>query len=47
MPEKPKAREVSANPETSSHIPVRPLYTPEDLANFDYDQQVGYPGDFP
>jgi methylmalonyl-CoA mutase N-terminal domain/subunit len=47
MPEKPKAQEVSADPETSSHIPVRPLYTPADLADFDYDQQVGYPGDFP
>jgi methylmalonyl-CoA mutase N-terminal domain/subunit len=57
MPEKPKAQGVSAaagnpdpgttDPETSSHIPVRPLYTPADLADLDYDQQVGYPGDFP
>src|SRR6266478_10248020 len=47
MPEKPKAQEISADPETSSHIPVRSLYTPADLADFDYDQQVGYPGDFP
>src|SRR5580700_7557178 len=36
-----------AGEETSSHIPVRPLYTPADLANSDYDRDVGYPGDFP
>ncbi len=33
--------------ETSSHIPVRPLYTPAELANWDYDRDVGYPGQFP
>src|SRR6202051_1610363 len=33
--------------ETSSHIPVRPLYTPADLAARDYDRDVGYPGEFP
>ncbi len=33
--------------ETSSHIPVQPLYTPADLAAWDYDRDVGYPGDFP
>jgi methylmalonyl-CoA mutase N-terminal domain/subunit len=33
--------------ETSSHIPVRPLYTPADLEGWDYDQQVGYPGQYP
>ena len=47
MPEKPKAQTVSGDPETTSHIPVRPLYTPADLADWDYDQQAGYPGDFP
>ena len=36
-----------AGPETSSHIPVRPLYTPADLDGWDYDRQVGYPGDAP
>jgi len=36
-----------ADPETSSHIAVRPLYTPADLAGWDYDQQVGYPGQYP
>src|ERR687887_693620 len=33
--------------ETSSHIPVRPLYTPGDLESWNYDEQVGYPGEFP
>ncbi|HEY6301647.1 MAG TPA: methylmalonyl-CoA mutase family protein [Terriglobales bacterium] len=33
--------------ETSSHIPVRPLYSPEDFAAWDYDRDVGYPGEFP
>src|SRR5437660_3159391 len=33
--------------ETSSHIPVKPLYSASDLESWDYDQQVGYPGDFP
>ena len=33
--------------ETSSHIPVRPLYSQSDLAAWDYDRDVGYPGDFP
>ncbi len=35
------------NEETSSHIGVSPLYTPVDLAAWDYDRDVGYPGDFP
>jgi methylmalonyl-CoA mutase N-terminal domain/subunit len=35
--------------ETSSHIPVRSLYTPADLAAWDwnYDRDVAYPGEFP
>ena len=33
--------------QTSSHIPVRALYTPADLAGWDYDQQAGYPGKYP
>src|SRR5579863_7905575 len=52
MPEKPKLQGLSPDPgtpdpETSSHIPVRPLYGPSDLADWDYHQQLGYPGDFP
>src|SRR5579864_5724682 len=37
----------AAAQETSSHIPVHPLYTPADLERWDYDDQVGYPGQFP
>lgn len=33
--------------ETSSRIAVRPLYTADDLAAWDYDRDVGYPGQFP
>src|ERR1700757_676424 len=47
MPEKSKAQAKPADPETSSHIPLKPLYAPADLAGWDYDQGVGYPGDFP
>jgi methylmalonyl-CoA mutase, N-terminal domain len=37
----------ACEPQTSSHIPVRPLYTASDLDGWDYGQQVGYPGEFP
>src|SRR6266699_4067601 len=47
MANKPKGRDVAADSETSSRIPVRELYTPSDLESWDYDQQVGHPGDFP
>jgi methylmalonyl-CoA mutase N-terminal domain/subunit len=33
--------------ETSSHIPIRPLYTHSELPAWDYDRDVGYPGEFP
>jgi len=32
---------------TSSHIAVRPLYTPTDLNEWDQQNEVGYPGEFP
>ncbi len=35
------------NQETSSHISVHPLYTPADLAGFDQEHDVGYPGQYP
>jgi methylmalonyl-CoA mutase N-terminal domain/subunit len=38
---------ASAAPQTASHIPVRQLYSPADLESWDYDRQVGYPGDYP
>jgi methylmalonyl-CoA mutase N-terminal domain/subunit len=47
MPQKPKTPMAQSDPDTSSHIPVRPLYTPADLERWNYDQQDGYPGDFP
>src|ERR1700744_4639297 len=33
--------------ETSSHIPVHPLYTPADLPESDSESKVGYPGEYP
>ncbi len=33
--------------ETSSHIPVHPLYTAADLKGSDYENEVGYPGEYP
>ena len=47
MPQKPKAPAIPIDPETSSRIPVRAIYSPADLEKWDYDQQDGYPGDFP
>src|SRR5216684_6424364 len=49
MVERVKAADVpqSSEVETSSHIPVKPLYTPDDLAARDQEREVGYPGDFP
>ena len=44
-PTKPKSQNLEQ--ETSSHIPVQPLYTPSDLAGQDYDRDIGYPGEFP
>jgi methylmalonyl-CoA mutase N-terminal domain/subunit len=42
-----KTKPGFADPQTSSHIPIRPLYTPADLESWDYARDVGYPGDFP
>ena len=33
--------------ETTSGIEVDRLYTPDDLGNFDYARELGYPGDYP
>ena len=35
------------NPETSSHIPIQHIYTEADLENSNYDEQIGYPGEYP
>lgn len=32
---------------TASNIPIRRLYTPEDAATDSYDEELGYPGQFP
>src|SRR5882762_4715591 len=37
----------SPDPETSSHIPVRSLYTAVDLKGWDQEREVGYPGEYP
>src|SRR5579862_5635237 len=42
----PAKRDTIAS-ETSSHIPVKPLYTPADLKALDYESEVGYPGEYP
>ncbi len=48
MTEKLKPRpDPAAELETSSHIPVNPLYTPADLKGSDYESEVGYPGEYP
>jgi len=35
------------DPETSSNIPVRQLYSPSDLAGRDQEKEVGFPGQYP
>ena len=32
---------------TMSGVPLKPLYTPEDLAGWAYEEKLGYPGHFP
>jgi methylmalonyl-CoA mutase N-terminal domain/subunit len=40
-------RSAAAEVETSSHIPVKPIYTAADLKGSDYESEVGYPGEYP
>jgi methylmalonyl-CoA mutase, N-terminal domain len=48
LPNKLKtADRTPAAPETSSHIPARPLYTPADVEGHDQQDEVGYPGQYP
>jgi methylmalonyl-CoA mutase, N-terminal domain len=42
-----KPKPGTPEPQTSSHIPVHPLYTSTDLEGWDYDREVGYPGEYP
>ena len=32
---------------TISGVPIQPLYTPDDLKDWRYDEKLGYPGEFP
>ena len=32
---------------TVSDLPVKPLYLPDDVRDFDYDKKLSYPGEFP
>jgi methylmalonyl-CoA mutase N-terminal domain/subunit len=41
-----KGPERDAEFSTMSGVPVKPLYTPEDVEG-DYDEKLGYPGEFP
>src|SRR5437667_3841872 len=43
----PKAASEAPDPETSSHIPIRPLYAPSDLSGRDLDRDLSYPGEYP
>ncbi|MDP2644512.1 MAG: methylmalonyl-CoA mutase family protein [Desulfobacterales bacterium] len=42
-----KALERSPENEMISEVPVRRLYTPEDLSELDYLEDLGFPGDYP
>ena len=42
-----RSRERQARFETTSDIEIDPIYTPEDIANQDYDRDLGFPGSFP
>ena len=42
-----KAPERLPRHETLSGIPVEPVYTPDDLAGWRYEDRLGYPGEFP
>jgi methylmalonyl-CoA mutase N-terminal domain/subunit len=44
---KAQDRVGTAEVETSSHIPVNPLYTAADLKGTDYESEIGYPGEYP
>src|SRR6266851_896184 len=41
------APERDIPPTTVSSVPIEPLYTPESLPDFDYDADLGYPGQYP
>lgn len=44
---KPAGTTKTDNLETTSHIEIHPLYTPADLEGFEYEKDLGFPGQFP
>jgi methylmalonyl-CoA mutase N-terminal domain/subunit len=42
-----RAPERRVRLESLSGIPIRPLYTPEDLAGRSWEAEIGYPGEYP
>ncbi len=40
-------QELNGEFTTVSNLPVKPLYTPSDLKGFDYEKDLGFPGEFP
>lgn len=46
-PETKKFDSVSCVPTTMSGIPIKPLYTPADIAHLDQQTDIGEPGQFP
>src|SRR6516164_4934774 len=47
MKTRSKPDEAAADPTTTSQVPVHPLYTPDDLNGWSYQENLGYPGEFP
>jgi methylmalonyl-CoA mutase, N-terminal domain len=42
-----RAPERTVRFESLSGLPIQPLYTPEDLGEWSYEDKLGYPGEFP
>ncbi|MGK2965282.1 MAG: acyl-CoA mutase large subunit family protein [Tepidiformaceae bacterium] len=42
-----KAKERQKVFETTGNMPIDPVYTPDDLKDFDYHRDLGYPSEFP
>ncbi|MGF1582667.1 MAG: methylmalonyl-CoA mutase [Gemmataceae bacterium] len=42
-----KAKLRDQPPTTVSSVPIEALYAPEDVGEFDYDRDLGYPGQYP
>ena len=47
LEQRSKLKDRDFNYETVSAMPVNDLYTPEDIENFDYQRDLGYPGQYP